>query len=105
MIAGGEKNNGGDIKIAEAAVLPASAEPLVFDEKLCLGCNRCMEVCQVDILIPNPQKGKPPVVLYPGECYYCGSCVMECPQEGAITLQHPLMNQAKFIEAVPARRD
>ncbi len=81
-----------------ASIVPCSAEPLVYDEELCVGCNRCADVCQVDILIPNPVKGKPPVILYPGECYYCGSCVMECPNKGAIKLQHPLMNRAKFVE-------
>ena len=80
-----------------AREIPCSAEPLSFDAALCIGCNRCVNVCQVDILIPNPVKGKPPVVLYPGECYYCGSCVMECPRKGAIRLRHPLMNQAKFV--------
>lgn len=80
-----------------ASVIPSSARPLIFDEEKCIGCNRCAAVCQVDILIPNPVKGKPPVVLYPGECYYCGSCVMECPSKGAIRLAHPLMNQAKFV--------
>lgn len=80
-----------------AFVTPCSARPLVFDEDRCVGCNRCVNICQVDILIPNPKKGGPPVVLYPGECYYCGSCVMVCPREGAIKLRHPLMNQAKFV--------
>ncbi len=82
-----------------ASVVPCSAQPLVFDESRCIGCNRCAEVCQVDILLPNPEKGKPPVVMYPGECYYCGSCVMECPRQGAVRLQHPLMNRVKFVEA------
>jgi NAD-dependent dihydropyrimidine dehydrogenase PreA subunit len=49
------------------------------------------------MLIPNPEKGQPPIVLYPGECWYCGCCVMECPVEGAITLRHPLMNRANWI--------
>lgn len=80
-----------------ASVIPCSARPLVFDETKCIGCNRCANICQVDILIPNEEKGKPPVVLYPGECYYCGSCVMVCPNKGAIKLSHPLMNQAKFV--------
>ena len=37
------------------------------------------------------------IVLYPGECYYCGACVMACPHDGAIRLEHPLMNRAKFV--------
>ena len=84
-----------------AVRVPSSARPLRFDADRCVGCNCCVNICQVDILIPNPEKGRPPVVLYPGECYYCGSFVMVCPRKGAITLSHPLMNQAKFV---PVRR-
>lgn len=80
-----------------AVKIPSSARPIRFDEEKCVGCNRCANICQVDIFIPNPVKGKPPIVLYPGECYYCGSCVMVCPNKGAIELNHPLMNQAKFV--------
>ena len=80
-----------------AVRIPSSARPITFDASRCVGCNRCMNICQVDIFIPNPEKGKPPIVLYPGECYYCGSCVMVCPKPGAIHLDHPLMNQAKFV--------
>lgn len=80
-----------------AVKIPCSARPLIFNEDLCIGCNSCANVCQVDIMIPNPVRGRPPVVLYPGECYYCGSCVMACPRKGAIRMQHPLMNRAKFV--------
>ena len=59
--------------------------------------DACVNICQVDILIPSPEKGKHPIVLYPGECYYCGACVMACPHDGAIRLEHPLMNRAKFV--------
>lgn len=79
----------------------SSARPIRFDADKCIGCNRCVNICQVDIFLPNPERGKPPVVLYPGECYYCGSCVMVCPREGAIILSHPLMNQAKFVPVKP----
>ena len=67
----------------------------------CIGCNRCASVCQCDILLPSPVKGEHPIVAYPGECYYCGACVMVCPRKGAIRLEHPLMNQAKYVPVIP----
>lgn len=82
----------------QANPVSCSVKPLVFDNSLCVGCNQCASVCQVDLLIPSDKKGEHPIVLYPGECYYCGSCVMACPVKGAIRLQHPLMNQTKFVE-------
>lgn len=82
------------------SIISCSAQPIVYDKEKCIGCNTCADVCQVDILIPNAIKGAPPIVAYPGECYYCGCCVMECPVEGAIILQHPLMNKAKFVPII-----
>ena len=72
------------------------SNPIIYNKDKCVGCNRCVDICQVDLLIPNPEKGKPPIVLYPGECWYCGCCVMECSIDGAITLRHPLMNQVHW---------
>lgn len=80
-----------------AETIPCSVRPLVFDADKCVGCLRCVNICQVDIMLPPPEGGKVPVVAYPGECYYCGACVMSCPV-GAVRLQHPLMNRAKFVE-------
>lgn len=77
--------------------VPSSVNPLKYDDKLCIGCNRCANVCQCDILLPSEKEGEHPVVMYPGECYYCGACVMACPRPGALRLVHPLMNQAKFV--------
>lgn len=79
------------------APVPCSTMPLKYDETLCIGCNRCAAVCQCDILLPSEKKGEHPTVMYPGECYYCGACVMVCPKPGAIRLSHPLMNRAKFV--------
>ena len=81
----------------QAGPVSCSVNPLSFDDALCIGCNRCASVCQVDIMVPSPEQGKHPVVLYPGECYYCGFCVMACPVKGAIHLRHPLMNQTRFV--------
>ena len=73
----------------------SSVDPISFDAEKCTGCNRCVEVCQVDVFIPSAEKGGQPLVLFPGECWYCGCCVMEC-RNNAISLRHPLMNQAHF---------
>lgn len=78
----------------------SSANPLIYDESLCTGCGRCADVCQCDVLLKDPEKGRHPIVAYPGECYYCGSCVMECPVKGALKLQHPVMNRSKFVPVI-----
>jgi MinD superfamily P-loop ATPase containing an inserted ferredoxin domain len=80
-----------------ASPVTSSASPISYDSELCIGCNKCADACQVDVLVYSENKGEHPIVMYPGECYYCGACVMECPVKGAIKLRHPLMNQAKFI--------
>lgn len=76
--------------------MPA-ANPVIIDSGKCTGCNRCVDICQVDLFVPNIIKGGPPRVLYPGECWYCGCCVVECPVEGAIQLRHPLMNRVHWV--------
>lgn len=78
--------------------LPTPNKPVVFDEKVCNGCNTCVEVCQMDVLAPNPEKGKPPIVLYPDECWYGGCCVEMCPlwEKGAIKLKHPVMQRVRW---------
>ena len=79
------------------AVAEAAAEaPLTFDPEICDGCNQCVEACQVDILMPNPQKGKPPMVIYPSECWYGGCCAAICPKPGAITLNSMLRNSVHW---------
>jgi len=70
--------------------------PITFNPDICIGCNKCIDICQVDVFIPNPEKGKFPIVLYPGECWYCGCCVAECPKPGAIKLNVPLMNRVHW---------
>ena len=44
-------------------------------------CERCLR-CDL--------KGEPPIVLYPDECWFCGTCVEDCPVPGAIRMEHPL---------------
>ncbi len=74
-------------------IVPNPAMPnncIVFDPDLCTGCNECIVACRTDVLIPNPEKGKPPIVLYPEECWFGGCCVGNCQVPGAITMNFPL---------------
>ena len=70
--------------------------PLLFDPQVCTGCNECVEACQMDVLIPNPEKGSPPIMLFPDECWYEGCCVANCPNPGAVRLNHPLMQRVRW---------
>jgi len=82
-------------------VLPNMAtpnRPVIRNPEICNGCNTCVDVCQVDVYIPNPVQGKPPITLHPDECWYCGCCVNECPRlsEGAIKFNWPLQWKGYF---------
>ena len=74
------------------AVTPG--RPVIFNADVCNGCNHCVEVCQVDVYLPNPEKGKPPVILHPDECWYCGCCANDCPRPGAISFNWPVQQRA-----------
>jgi NAD-dependent dihydropyrimidine dehydrogenase PreA subunit len=72
--------------------------PIEFDEKVCDGCNKCVEICVRDILVPSEIKGMPPVVAYPEECWYDGLCLLDCPlrEQGAIRLNHPVSHKVRW---------
>jgi NAD-dependent dihydropyrimidine dehydrogenase PreA subunit len=78
---------------SKATLVPNPMTPnqaTVIDEKLCKGCNACVEVCRTEVLLPNAEEGKPPIVTYPDECWFCGCCVEACPTPGAIRMEYPL---------------
>ena len=78
-------------------VIPSN-EPIEFDENVCIGCNKCIEACMNDVFLPHPEKGKPPAVMHPDECWYCGCCVMECPllDKEAIKVKWPIKTQLRW---------
>lgn len=69
-------------------MMPCKA--ILISPGLCIGCNQCADACRSDVLVPNPSKGEPPIVLYPDECWFCGCCTKHCPVPDAIKMEHPL---------------
>ena len=72
--------------------------PVIRNPEICNGCNTCVDVCQVDVYVPNPEKGRPPITLHPEECWYCGCCVNDCPRLslGAIRFNWPLQQRGFY---------
>lgn len=75
---------------------PTPGRPIIFEPSFCNGCNLCVTVCPEDVFLPNPIKGQSPIVLYPEECWYCGVCVDDCRRKGALRLNHPLQQRARW---------
>ena len=62
----------------EAYLVPnpiAPNEAISIDEEKCVGCNQCASNCRTQTIMPNPEKGKAPIVIYPDECWFCGCCI------------------------------
>jgi ferredoxin len=79
--------------------MPSQTGPckvLDFDGEKCIGCNKCVNVCPTDVMIPNPEKGEEPIVLFAEECWFCGGCVQECPK-GALFLHTPAKQRMSTV--------
>jgi len=58
-----------------------------IDREKCDGCGVCVEICPLDALRLD-EDGKA-YVKY-DECWYCGSCELECPRK-AVKLRLPYL--------------
>ncbi len=70
--------------------------PVRIDSSLCTGCRLCFESCPEDVFKLVP-RSKVPRVARPDECFHCGACVMDCPEQ-CIHMVLPLPVKPRFIE-------
>lgn len=59
----------------------------VVDSSLCIGCNRCADVCNYNAVGVRYEENKMISVVNPLLCKGCGDCAAECPAN-AITMSH-----------------
>lgn len=63
--------------------------PVTFDLALCDGCGKCSDVCPGDVIYMSGSIGeRQPFNRYADECWHCGSCRQDCPQN-AISIAFP----------------
>ncbi|MBW1998947.1 MAG: ferredoxin family protein [Deltaproteobacteria bacterium] len=61
--------------------------PMRIDYHRCKGCKSCYSNCPGDVIGWDKER-MIPYLAYPNECWHCGVCRMECP-ENAIELTLP----------------
>ena len=54
---------------------------LNLDEKKCIGCSMCLEVCPHQVFKIDSQKAR---IQYRDRCMECGACTRNCPVEAII---------------------
>jgi adenylylsulfate reductase, subunit B len=69
--------------------------PPVIQEDKCIKCGICVDVCPVDVYYGSRNKDFPEVT-YGEDCYFCSSCILECPND-AIKLRYPLYGQPSYL--------
>jgi len=67
--------------------------PPIIDNNKCDACvgreyQICVEHCPTDVFLGS-EAGKKPIIVFPDECAYENTCVLDCPKE-AVTLRIPI---------------
>lgn len=58
---------------------------ITIDDQKCTVCGICVEICPENVLVMTGRKVK---AEYADECWYCGSCMMDC-HRNAINVSFP----------------
>ncbi len=61
--------------------------PLKIDLDACNGCRLCYDLCPMDVFGWDAGQEKPQIA-HPQDCWFCGSCWLECPKR-AIDIVYP----------------
>ena len=80
------------MKKRQDELVPNRFRSVEINPEVCNGCNTCVDVCIMDVFVANEERGKPPRVAYPEECFFDGCCVemCHCKEKGAIRINTPL---------------
>ena len=68
-----------------------------IDESLCTYCGRCAQVCEFNAIAVAEEH----ILLFPGLCHSCGSCVLNCPEHAI----GEILRNIGALEAGPASRN
>lgn len=68
------------------------------DQKKCLGCGKCIDICPGDLLLREEKTGKV-IMRCPEDCWDCMACVKQCPQHALQTkLPYQLANYKATLQ-------
>lgn len=76
--------------------------PPVIDEKKCIKCGLCAQICCMDVIKKTETEPVEIVVRYPYECWHCRACAIDCPAE-AITIRYPLSHMMLHVDVPTAK--
>mgnify|MGYP003156947348 CR=1 FL=1 len=72
-----------------------------IDQKKCVGCRKCSEVCPGTLIVMEDKKA---VMKYPKNCWGCVSCVKEC-KAGAIDFFMNVKSEGDILHWIITKTD
>jgi NADPH-dependent glutamate synthase beta subunit-like oxidoreductase len=75
-------------------VTPCKA--IIIDPDLCCGCNSCVNVCRIDVLLPQPSLPSPEAGAFP----FKAPCESACPAGIDIRRQLAFISEGRYQEAL-----